>query len=407
MKNILKKALIQIKPEYYLSLLILIAPLLNFLVGINIDLYASSLPNIAQYYHVSIMTVNNTITVTMVGFSIGCILFGALLDSFGRRRIILLGLTIYILASFSALFCKSIQQRILIRFIQGMMSAVVSIGPRALIVDNFSGHRLTIALLYTSLAYSVGPIVGPFIGGLLQYHFGWKANFAAYTFFALVLTLIFTFYVNESHSHRQPFSFKKMFTDYINTLKNGSFIAGILIASGVQIEQMLYPTVGPFLIENKLHQTAIIYGNTALIIGTSALLGTLTNRIFIKKFNSHTLMTFGFIFIFLGILLQTIFHFTGEMSVNTLIFPFILILFGNGFLFVNILTHCLKLFPYNVGVASAALICLSMLIAGTGLLIISKFNINNLLSLAIISGAILTIQLMIFYMTFKPSMQLK
>ena len=108
MKKLLDKAVIQLQSDNYIGLLIIIAPLLNFLTGINIDLYTPSLPEIAHYYGASIIIVKNTITATMIGFAIGCIIFGTIIDIFGRRRIILFGLMVYTVSSLLALACTNI-----------------------------------------------------------------------------------------------------------------------------------------------------------------------------------------------------------------------------------------------------------------------------------------------------------
>src|SRR3990167_10202500 len=180
MQNFLNKGFITIKPEKYLKLLILLVPLLNFLPGFTFDLYTPSMPALAHYFNTSIALIKNTVTATLIGFAIGGFINCILLDEFGRRRIILLGLILYIIASIAAIFCHTITQLLIIRFIQGFTAACFTIGCRTIIIDNFKGHQFNIAMLYTSLAYGMGPIIGPFFGGILQHHVGWKANFIAY-----------------------------------------------------------------------------------------------------------------------------------------------------------------------------------------------------------------------------------
>src|SRR4051812_32679232 len=110
MHKFLNKGLMQLDQEAYLNLVIIIAPLLNFLSGINIDLYTPSLPAISLYYGVSITAVKNTITVCMVGFAVGSIIFGTIIDLYGRRRILLIGLFAYTIASFIIPACTTIDQ---------------------------------------------------------------------------------------------------------------------------------------------------------------------------------------------------------------------------------------------------------------------------------------------------------
>ncbi len=394
--KIFDKAIVQFPKNTYLGVVILIAPLLNFLTGINIDLSSPSLPAISSYYGASSTAVQNTIAANMIGFAVGCIIFGTIIDIVGRRPVILLGLIVYIVVSMLALMCADIQQLMIIRFIQGMMVAIASMGCRAIIMDTFTGHKLNVGLLYTSLTYSLGPIIAPLIGGILQYHFGWKANFLAYALFGLLLFCLILFYIEESIRDRQPFCLKTTLLNYKTIILHSGFMAGVFILALGQFEALIYPTVGAFLVENELHQTPIVFGYTALLVSLGYLLGTLANRLLFKKWSLHQLTCFGFVLLLLGALLQIVFAFIGHLNLWTILLPITLIGVGNGFIFSNVLTRCLQLFPYNVGIAIGLLSCLLMAIASIGVFVISHIDMNGLVSLAVVFAVIVVIQLLSF-----------
>lgn len=397
MKNLLNESVFSVKTEIYLTLLIFIAPLLNFLSGITFDLYTPSLPALANYYAVSMLIVKNTVTATLIGFALGCLIGGVLLDVFGRRRIILLSLLLYTLVSLMAIVCHSIEQLMLVRFLQGLLVAAVSIGCRTIVIDSFTGHRYTVALLYTSLAYGLGPIIGPFIGGILQYHFGWKLNFLAYAFLALLLFLVFTLYVKESIALRQTFSLKRISKSYVTVIKHPIFMAAIVIVGCCQVELLLYSTVGSFIVENTLHRSAIVYGNTALLVGCCYLIGTMTNRVFIKRFHLHHLTHFGFLLMMIAVLTQISLACFSKLSLLTVIAPIMLICYGHGFIIPNIFVRSLKIFPGQAGIATAALTCLAIALTAIGMFIVSHINANSLANLAAIFAVLLTLQLAVFY----------
>lgn len=389
MKNFLNESLIEVKNERYLSLLIILAPLLNFLSGITFDLHAPSLPAIATYYAAPISAAKNTITLSLLGFSIGCIVFGTLLDIFGRRRIILLGLLIYTTVSFLALACTSINELLLVRFMQGFSVACLSIGCRTIIIDNFTGHQFKIAILYTSLAC-----------GFLQYNFGWKANFVAYGIVSFILMVIFALYVSESKKISEKFSFRGMLLNYINVCKHSSFIPGVIIAGLSQVQLLIYTITGAFLIENVLHGSAITYGNSALVISCGYLFGTITNRLSIRNFSIYSLINSGFALLFFSILLQITFYIYGQLNLFTIILPITLIGFSNGFIFINTLTCCLRV-SSNAGVATALFTSAVMVIGTLGTNIVSHINVNNLAYLASIFGVSAILQLLIFQLFFR------
>ncbi len=383
----------------------ILAPMLNFLTGINIDLYAPSLPSIADYFQVSIVVAKNTITATMLGFALGCLVFGALIDIVGRRKIIFFGLFAFIVVSFLALLSSNITELMIIRFIQGMMVSTVSIGSRALVVDHFAGKRFVIAILYTSVAYGAGPVLAPFIGGLLQYYFGWKANFLAYAFFGILLIILFLSVIKESLKVPQPSSLKHVLKQYWKVVTHKAFIMGALILGGVLVEQITYPTVGPFLVEQVMHRSPIAYGNSALFAGCSYLLGTLVNRFLVHKLSQRELVYLGFSLLVLGVLIQWIFALSLSLNFFSLIFPIMVIGFSFGFIFPNVLGACLKFFPNNVGVASAVQACSLMIIGAVGIFIISYFNITHLINLTPIYASIAVLQIIIFFFFFRKEIE--
>lgn len=402
LKNLLHNAFISVEKDRYLKLLLILAPLLNFLSGITFDLHAPSLPAIATYYNAPISSVKNTITISLLGFSIGCIIFGTLLDIFGRRPVIFSGILIYTIASFLALACRTIDGLLFVRFMQGFAVSCLSIGCRTIIIDHFTGHQFKIALLYTSLTFGIGPILAPFIGGFLQYHFGWKANFIAYGIVSFILMIIFTLFINESkNKNLEKFSFKNIRINYINALKNHSFVPGTMIAGISQVQLLVYTTSGAFLIENVLHRSAIVYGNSALVISCGYLLGTITNRFLIKHLQISQLISVGFLLLLFAIIAQIIFSLSGQLNLFTIILPITIIGFANGFIFINILTCCLRLSSKAAGTATALFTSGVMGIGTLGTNVVSHINVNNLTHLTVIFGTSALIQFVIFILFFK------
>ena len=397
MKNFLNKSIFTINAKNYLKFLIIIVPLLNFLPGFTFDLYTPSMPALAHYYATSVAVIKNTVTATLIGFAIGGFINGILLDVFGRRRIILLGLVLYIVASITAIFCHSIEQLLIIRFMQGFLSASFVVGCRAIVIDTFKGHQFNVAMLYTSLAYGMGPVIGPFFGGILQHHLGWKANFIAYGVIGFLFLLLYAIFVDESLPARHSFSLKRLLNSYKDLLTHRIFVAAICLVSCCQIQLMLYSTVGAFIVQNLLHYTAIVYGNTALLIGFFYFIGTLTNRFLIKKFHVVHLSQMGLILLAVSLLVQMLLAEFGKFNLFNLVMPVMMICYSIGFIFPTLSIRCLKIFPQYAGVATSILIAFGLAMTSIGMFLISFIDINGLMRLASIYSVVLILQLIIFY----------
>ena len=397
MKKYINNSIIKINQADYLKLLIIIVPILNFLPGFTFDLYTPSMPALAHYYLTSVTVVKNTVSATLIGFSIGGFISGILLDVFGRRCIILLGLLLYVIASLTAIFCHSIEQLLVIRFIQGFLSACFTIGCRAIIIDQLKGHQFNVAMLYTSLAYGVGPIIGPFIGGILQHHFGWKANFIAYAIMAFLFFCMYALLVSESIPKRNGFSFKRLYQSYQELLTHRVFIVSILIVGCCQIQLLLYSTVGAFLVENILHHTAIVFGNTALLTGCCYFSGSLTNRFLIKKCHVHHLSHIGVLLLLISSVVQMIMAYFLPFTLLNLVIPVMMICYSLGIIFPTLSLRSLRIFPHYAGIATSILIAFGLAISSVGMFLISFIDINDLTRLSFIYSLVTILQLILFY----------
>lgn len=396
MKRYLDHPIISTKTSSYLTFLIVIAPLLNFLSGINIDLYAPSMPSITHYFSTTVAATKNTITMAVFGMTIGCLVFGSIIDSIGRKRTLVFGIFLYVIASFLAPLSRTIFELMIFRFIQGAMVSSISVGCRALIIDNFSGKQYAIAILYTAITYGLGPIIGPFIGGLLQHNFGWKANFVLLGIVAGVLLLLLLLFIKESLIERQSFAMRDVFKQYLKVLQHKQFIAGVVVGGFLNVFILIYPVIAPFVVENVLHYSVLVYGNTALLAGASYLSGALINRFLLHFMMPRKVCDIGYVVLVMGMLSAYVFAFWWHLNLASLMIPIIFLGVGCGLVYPNVLAANLRQFPKNVGVAMAIQVSLITLITSLSIFLISHVTVKGLLSLAVIYTILVVLVVVIY-----------
>ncbi len=401
MKKYLNHPIIEIKGDAYLTLIVFLSPLLNFLSGISIDIYSPSMPSIATYFNATVMATKNTISITLLGWTIGAILFGILIDSFGRKRVLIFGLLFYVIASLFAPWCHSIHQLMLVRFIQGFMVSTISIGSRALIIDRISGRRYAIAILYTSIGYGLGPVIGPFIGGILQHYFGWQSNFFALAILSATLLLMLVLFIKESLPQKQSLRPRHVIARCVSILGHKKFMAGVVISGLLQIQLMLYPTLGPFIVENILHRSALVYGNTALVVGGGYLIGTLINRLLLKYILPKQVCYFGCVVLLAGLALSYLFTAVWTMNLVTIMLPIVLICASAGLIYANVIGTSLRLFVNSAGIAMAIQASLLLLISAIGIFIISHIHRVGLLQLSAIFTVLALLEIFVFFFYYR------
>ena len=395
----LHRAWINLPDTTEITLVLILALLLNLSSGMAFSLYAPSMPAIAVDFHSSIPLVKNTISVTMLGFAIGSFISGLLLDRLGRRRVLLVALSGFIVVSLLAISCRSIYELMLLRFLQGAFTSAMAIGGRAMIVDRFSGKKFMVAILYTSIAYALGLVIGPFIGGALQTYVGWQANFVAYAVFGCVSLLLLFLFVNESLVNKTTDNVFEQTKKYYHILMHEGFFFGIILLAVVQLQQVIYPTLAVFVIIDKLHFSPSAYGYSALFVGLSYLVGSLLNRALINSFTTTQLVQIGIGILALGAILQLILAILTTLSLGSLLFPAMIVQFSLGFIFGNVLGACLQFFPNYKGMSVALQTGCLMVISSCGLFFLSHIDVEQLYQFGIIYS--------VFFVIFSSVMYFK
>lgn len=386
---------------WYLNIVFFTAPLLNLFSSLIIAFYAPSMPAIASYLHISPESVKNTVTVTMIGFAFGSLFFGAFMDFYGRKKILVPALLFFMVISALGAQVQSVGQLMMIRFFQGFMTASCSIGSRAIIVDYFQGQRFNVAILYTTVAYGFGLMIAPFLGGYIQYYLGWQANFYAYAAMAGLIELLIFFLIKESLQVKNSGSLMQTFKHYGRVLTHQKLLVGIMILGLVQIEQLIFPTIGVFLIQDNLHFSSVMYGYMALATGCSYLLGTLINRAVLSRYSFEHLIGIGFGVMIFAVSLQLLLALQVGLTWWALVLPILIFNIGLGFIFGNIIAFCLRIFPENAGISLAAQTCYLMLLSAVGIFAISDFSITTLLPVPLIYGVIVCIQFLLFHFLIR------
>lgn len=391
----------KLEEHRYLLLVTFLIPALNFLNGILVDMYTPSMPQIAIDLNTTSVLVKNTVSATIIGYGVGSIILGAIFDILGRRVITVISLFLFVFTSILAILCHNIEALIVIRFFQGLIGSVMSIGSRVLAMDHFKDKRLTVVILYASLAFGIGTVIGPFIGGYLQYHFGWHANFYVFMLASLVMLVLYSLYVEERYQKKEGLNIKDIAESYITLFNNIKYLGALGVMSIVQFELLFYPTVGSFVIEHQLGYSAITFGNSSVIVGLGYLLGTFSNRILLKKYSQEYLIQLGIkisISIIIFILFLAIFSHLGFW---TFVLPISFLSYSAGFILGNVTSTCLQKFPGHGSIVASINASVMMLLAGFVCFIVSHIIIASLFEVFIIFLPLIILKRILFFKYFQ------
>lgn len=159
-----------------LALVILLA-LLTALDAMAIDMYLPGMPMIAQTYGVSAGSVQQTLSVFLAGLALGQCLYGPLLERFGRRLPLMVGLVIFVAGSVTAALAPTLEWLLVARFLQAIGAAAGLVAPRAIVADlcDMASSAKIFSLLMQVMM--IAPLVAPMMDGFMLEHGGWRGIF--------------------------------------------------------------------------------------------------------------------------------------------------------------------------------------------------------------------------------------
>src|SRR5215471_7343709 len=145
--------------------LILILGLLTAIGPFSIDMYLPAFPDIAKNLHTSVAQVMLSLSSFFIGISAGQLVYGPLLERFGRKKPLYAGLCIYFLASLGCAMAASVNMLIIFRLLQALGGCAGLVTARAIVRDLFEVKENAKVFSMLMLVVAVSPIIAPTAGG--------------------------------------------------------------------------------------------------------------------------------------------------------------------------------------------------------------------------------------------------
>lgn len=367
-------------PIYITVLLLMVIPASQ----VAVDMYLPSLPAMAAHWHVTSTSMQLSFTFYLLTMGVSQLFYGPLSDRFGRRPILLTGLLINLAGSIVCALSITPDMLYVGRLLQGLGAGSIFVISNAAFSDVFSGSALARRVTWGSLVWSLVPILAPAIGGLVQEHLGWQANFYIMAGYTLLMFVLLFFGLPETLSKEATVeSIGHLVHGYIKIATNVrflSFITCVVFSYGAVI---VFNIAGPFILQNKLGLNAEDYGMYVLIVGLTYGVSTFINGSLLKYFKVKYLLLIGVIVTLLSGVTLIVFDSLGMFNVMTVIVATCVLQVGQGFVFANCLAGSLNNFTGLAGSVSS--LFGSVVIVGVMVIsaVAAHFNVQTQSSLAI------------------------
>lgn len=289
------------------SLVIFILGLMAALGPFSIDMYLPSFPAIAADLHTTIGQVTLSLSSYFIGLSAGQLLYGPLLDKYGRKKPVYAGLVLYLLASVGCMMSQSVDALIVFRLIQAIGGCAAGVAAVAMVRDLFPVEENAKVFSLLMLVIGASPMIAPTIGGYVTATLGWNEIFLILAMLAVIILAAVVFILPESYKPNRSLSLKPkpIVQNFWLVLKEPQFYTYALTGSIAFAGLFSYVAGSPMLFMKVYQVSEKTYGWIFAGLSVGFIGSSQVNSLLLRRFNSQEIipvaliaqMLFGILFI--------------------------------------------------------------------------------------------------------------
>jgi Bcr/CflA subfamily drug resistance transporter len=370
--------------------IIIILCLISSLARFVLDSYLPSMPGIAHDLSITDASTQLTLTLYLLGFSLSQLIYGPLSDHYGRRRIILIGLSVFFVGNLACALAAKPALLILARFVAGVGAGSCGVLNRAIASDCFKGAEFSKVWSYTTTTLVLTLCIAPVMGGYIQELWGWRANFMLSTVFVgCVLGLILKF-LPETHLKNIPMktgisqlSVSAVMQNYKTILATPPFLASALCYTLAFSGLIAYFQVSPLLFIDDLGLSPSQYGWTSLVIASNYLIGGLIVSKLAARWGTQCLLIVGALLLIVGGSLLWLVARMDTLSLTSILLPTAIYVIGARIVIPNAIASSMENLRHLNGSSSALIGFIQMLGSSLISFCLTSFDNASALPLAI------------------------
>ena len=335
--------------------LILILGLLTAIGPLSIDMYLPAFPDIAKGLNTSVSAVMLSLSSFFIGISVGQLIYGPLLERYGRKTPLYFGLTIYALAALGCAYTNTANGLIVFRLFQALGGCVGMVAARAMVRDLFEVKDNAKVFSTLMLVVAVSPIIAPTLGGYITAYLGWRYIFGMLIVVISIILIAIYFILPESKKPDPNFSLRpsSIAKGYVTIIKNPQFAIYTFTGAVAYAGLYAYISGSPQVFMVIYEVSEKYYGWIFAVIAGGLISASQLNNLLLKKYRSEQIIKAAlYIQTSIGIILATT-SIIGMHNLYLTILLIMLFLCCQGFIFPNASALSMAPFGHNAGSASA------------------------------------------------------
>ena len=342
----------------------------------SIDMYLPGFPAIAKTFNTTTAQVSLSLSSFFIGIAVGQLLYGPLLDRFGRKKPLYAGLLVYIITSIGCYFAGTLQLLIILRFLQAVGSCAASVAAMAMVRDLFPVEENAKIFAFLILILGASPMIAPTVGGYVTGAWDWHIIFVILAFMAVAILFAVIFGLPESYKPDKNYSLKPgpIITSFLTVAKEPQFYTYALTGSFAFAGLFVYVSGSPVVFMEVFKVSSKAYGWIFAGLSVGFIGSSQVNNLLMKKFKSEQIIRVAIIIQTIVTVLFLVGAVLGWYGLGGTLLMTFLMLCCIGTLSPNASALSLAPFEKNAGVASSLMGAIQLGLGALSSLSISFFT---------------------------------
>ncbi|MEK6443113.1 multidrug effflux MFS transporter [Pseudonocardia sp. T1-2H] len=370
---------------------------------LTIDMYLPALPTLTADLQATASAVQLTLTGTLVGLALGQLILGPLSDSLGRRRPLLAGTALHVLASLLIVVAPNIAVLGALRVLQGVGTAAGAVIALAVVRDLFSGRAGATLFSRLMLVMGAAPVLAPTIGGELLRVTDWRGIFVLLAVYGVALIALLTVMLGETlpPERRRKAGVAHTLRTYGGLFRDRTYVGLVLVAGLVMAGLFAYVSGSSFVYQEQFgldeQQFGLLFGAGAIWL----IAGTQLNAALLRRFEPRQLLPAAIVGAMLAGLALLILSSTGTGGLPGVVAPLWVALFFCGISMPNGPALALARHGESAGTAAALLGAVQF---GVGALVSPLVGLlgNDAPAMGVVIFAALLLALLVLLTVVRP-----
>ena len=326
------------------------------LTALGMDMFLPSVPVIARAFAGDSAAAQLAVTTYLLGLALGQLVWGPVSDRYGRRPVLLLGLSVFLASAAWGAMAASMTEMAALRFLQGIAMSSGPVIARSIVRDLYAREQAADLLARMQAIFGLVPLLGPLVGALAISLGGWRAVFWVYMATAAALLCAVAGGLRETApAERAPIAPGRILANYRRLFGNAQFRSALATMMCAQMGIIAFVSASAMSMVQALQLSPQAFSWMFSMVMLGQISGGIAASRLVGRLGMARMVRIGARIALAGGVLLALLAAGGVAHWTAVVLPMVLFIFGSAFIIPNGVAVALAPFPQIAGAASSLL----------------------------------------------------